>query len=152
MLTGVEINFVVKDSVKALTLYEKVFGVERIEVTAFERGLNEAVFALYGTRFHMLDENPEYHLIAPKGGEGNPIWFNIMVADIESVFVKAVKAGFSIIQPLTDMAEMGVTNAIVTDPDHHVWMLHQIRKVVSFEERNKFFEDHLHEKGKEAED
>ena len=78
-MVGVEIDFVVKDCLKALELYEQIFPVERIEVTNFERGLNEVVFSLYGVRFHMLDENPEYQLIAPKPDDPKTMWLNILV-------------------------------------------------------------------------
>ena len=54
--TGVEFDFVVKDSLQALALYESIFEVERLEVTDLPVGQNEAVFTIYGTRFHRLDE------------------------------------------------------------------------------------------------
>ena len=37
-MVGVEIDLVVPDSLKALELYEKVFEIERIEVTNFPKG------------------------------------------------------------------------------------------------------------------
>ena len=83
MNIGVEVNFVVQDSIKALALYESIFEVRRVEVTEYPRGNNEAVFTIYGTRFHMLDENPQFMLIAPKPGDPNPIWFNVIVPDIK---------------------------------------------------------------------
>lgn len=43
-MTGVEIDFIVTDSLAALDLYERIFEVERIEVTSFPKGQNEAVF------------------------------------------------------------------------------------------------------------
>lgn len=61
-MTGVEIDMIVTDSKKALELYEKIFDVERVEVTDFPKGENEVIFSLYGVRFHMLDENPEFEL------------------------------------------------------------------------------------------
>lgn len=36
-MTGVEVDFVVKDSLEALELYERVFEVERLEVNRFPR-------------------------------------------------------------------------------------------------------------------
>lgn len=36
---------VVTDSLKALELYEKVFDIERVEVTDFPKGENEVIFA-----------------------------------------------------------------------------------------------------------
>ncbi len=107
-MVGVEINMVVKDSVEALELYEKIFEVERIEVTNFDRGLNEAVFTIYGTRFHLLDENPEYQLVAPMEGDAKSMWVNMVVPDIKLTFNKAIEAGCSEIQPITEMKDFGV--------------------------------------------
>ena len=59
-MTGVEIDMVVTDSLKALELYEKIFEIERVEVSDFPKGENEVVFTLYGVRFHLLDENPNF--------------------------------------------------------------------------------------------
>jgi PhnB protein len=142
-LVGVEIDMVVSDSLRALELYEAIFPIERVEVTAYDRGLNEAVFTLFGTRFHLLDENPEYGLVAPKENEGKPMWLNVLVPDIQSVYAKALQNGCSSIQPVTEMPEMGASNAIFFDPFGFVWMLHQMHRVVSFEERSKYLEEKL---------
>ncbi|CUH95838.1 hypothetical protein P22_1923 [Propionispora sp. 2/2-37] len=64
-MVGVEIDMVITDSLKALELYEKVFDLQRVEVTNFPRGENGVIFTLYGVRFHMLDENPKFGLKAP---------------------------------------------------------------------------------------
>lgn len=147
MKVGVEIDMVVPDSVKALELYESVFGAERVEVTAYDRGLNEAVFTLFGTRFHLLDENEAYQLFAPKEGERRPMWLNILVPDIKATLEKAKQHGFAEIQPLTELAAMGVSNAILSDPFGYVWMLHQVHRVVSFEERTKLWDEKMKSEG-----
>lgn len=46
ILVGVEIDMVVTDSLKALELYEKIFEIERVEVSNFPQGENEVVFTL----------------------------------------------------------------------------------------------------------
>ena len=140
-MTGVEIDMVVTDSLKALELYEKIFEVKRIEVTDYPKGTNEAVFTIYDTRFHMLDENPEYQLIAPKPGQPQSVWYNVLVPDIQAVYDKAMAAGCAGIQPVTEMPEMGAANAMFADAFGYVWMLHQIYREVSFEERCKAMEE-----------
>ena len=140
-MTGVEIDMVVTDSLKALELYEKIFEVKRIEVTDYPKGTNEAVFTIYDTRFHMLDENPEYQLIAPKPGQPQSVWYNVLVPDIQAVYDKAMAAGCTEIQPVTEMPEMGAANAMFADAFGYVWMLHQIYREVSFEERCKAMEE-----------
>lgn len=114
-MVGVEIDMVVSDSLRALELYEKIFEIERVEVTGFPKGENEVIFALYGMRFHMLDENPEFDLKAPTPDEPKSIWFNVMVPDINDTFSKAVSAGCAEVQPVTEIPDFGVSNAIFID-------------------------------------
>ncbi len=142
-MVGVEIDMVVSDSLKALALYESVFETERVEVTNYEKGLNEAVFTMYGTRFHLLDENPEYQLIAPKPGDPKPMWINILVPDIAATYKKAMEADCTEIQPITELPDFGVINALFTDPFGYIWMLHQIVREVSFEDRSRILEEKM---------
>ncbi len=137
---GLEIDMIVKNSLTALTLYESVFETERVEVGDFVTGQNEVVLRIFGTRFHLLDENEQYGLIAPKDGNRFPIWFNIVVSDIYTIFNKAQQNSFNIIQPLTQMKEMGLQSAMLVDPFGYTWMLHQIDKEISYEERCKMLE------------
>ena len=140
-MVGVEIDMVVTDSLKALELYEKVFEIERVEVTDFLKGENEVIFTLYGVRFHMLDENPKFELIAPTPDKTNTIWFNILVPDINETFSKAISAGCTEVQPVTELLDYGVSNAIFNDPFGYQWMLHQMHKEVSFEERTRLWDE-----------
>ena len=144
-MTGVEFDFVVPNSLEALGLYERIFDVERLEVTAYEAGRNEAVFTMYGTRFHLLDENPDYFLIAPRPGDPIPLWLNILVPDTQAAFDKAVQAGCIVAQPVTDMAAMGVKTAMFKDPYGYIWMLTEIIKEVSFEERLQILEEQINQ-------
>ena len=136
-MTGAEVNFIVEDVLGAIELYKKIFDINVIEVTNLEKGKNEVIFSLYGTRFHMLDENVEYNMYAPKAGHINTIWFNILVDDIKDVYSKAIKNGCKESRPVTMMEEFGASNAIFTDTYGYVWLLHQIHEVKSFEDRIK---------------
>ncbi len=135
MNPAVEIDFVVTDCLQALPLYERVFGAERIEATNLAKGQNEAVFTIFGTRFHMLDENPEFQMFAPKEGVPQSLWVNVVVPDIKATYELALEGGCTEIQPVTEMPEMGASNAMFVDPFGYMWMLHQIDREVSFEDR-----------------
>lgn len=97
--------------------------------------MNEAVFTIYGVRFHLPNENPEYFLFAPKEDTQKSMWINVLVPDIQACFEKAKAQGCTVIQPVTEMKEMGVSNAVFSDKFGYIWMIHQIHRVVSFEER-----------------
>lgn len=140
-MVGVEIDFVVDDSLKSLELYESIFDIERVEVTNFPKGQNEVIFTLYGVRFHMLDENLEFSLIAPSTKTPNSMWFNVLVPNVTKTFNKAMEAGCIAIQEVTEIPDLGGSNAIFSDGFGYVWMLHQIDRVVSFEDRIKLFEE-----------
>lgn len=140
-MVGVEIDMVVADSLKALELYEKIFDIERVEVSSFPKGENEVIFTLYGMRFHMLDENPAFQLKAPNPDEPKSVWFNILVPDIRETFKKAVGTGCAEVQPVTELPDYGVSNAIFSDAFGYVWMLHQMHKEVSYEERIRLWEE-----------
>lgn len=142
-MIGVEIDFVVPDSLKSLELYEKIFDLKRIEVTDFPKGLNEVIFSLYDVKFHMLDENPELMLVAPKAGDPKPMWFNVMVPDIKATYQKAVGSGCEEIQPIAKLEDFGVSNGIFSDPYGYIWMLHEVHREVSFEDRKKIFEEQM---------
>lgn len=140
-MVGVEIDMIIADSLKALELYEKVFDIQRVEVTDFARGENEVIFTLYGVRFHMLDENAKFGLKAPHPEEPKAIWFNILVPDIKETFSKAISAGCTELQPVTELPDYGVSNAVFSDAFGYQWMLHQIHKEVSFEDRTRLWEE-----------
>jgi PhnB protein len=135
MITGVEIDMVVKDSIKALELYEKIFEVERVEVSDFGPQGSEAVFTIYGTRFHLLNENPDFGLFAPQEGQPRPMWINIAVPNIKTTYDAAIAVGCKEIFPINEMPDFGVKNAMFADGFGYGWMLHQIDKIVSHEER-----------------
>ncbi len=141
MKYGVEIDFVVSDSLAALELYERIFEVERVEVSDLPLGQNEAVFTIFDTQFHMLDENPEFGLNAPNPDYPNTMWINITVPDINETYNRAMDAGCTEIQPITELPAYGVTNAIFMDSFGYVWMLHQVHREVSHEERIRLWEE-----------
>lgn len=145
-LVGVEIDMVVSDSLKALELYEQIFDIERVEVSNLPKGENEVIFSLYDVRFHMLDENPTFQLIAPKPDDPKTIWFNILVPDIKETYSKAMNVGCKEIQAVTDLPDYGITNAMFIDPYNYIWMLHQVHKVVSHEERIRLWEEKKNQK------
>lgn len=132
-MKSVEIDFIVEDSIKAIELYEKVFDLRRGNVTSYEKGVNEAEFFIYDTKFHMLDENEEYGLTALKEGQTCPMWINITLENIDEVYKKAIEFGFTSIQEVKDVpmfSEFGISNAIVKDPFGYVWMMHQVEKEI----------------------
>ena len=140
-MVGVEFDMVVSDSLKALELYKQIFDIEVVEKTNVPKGENEVVFNLYGVRFHMLDENPKFSLVAPNPGTPITTWFNILVPNIKETYEKAMSTGCKEVQALTEMPDYGISNAIFIDKFGYMWMLHQIHKIISHEDRIKLWEE-----------
>lgn len=140
MNVGIELDFVVRDSLEAIELYEQIFDVEVLEKTDFPRGENEVIFTLYGLHLHMLDENPNFHLIAPKPDTPITSWINVTVPDIKETYEKALALGCEEVQPITKIEAMGLSNAIFKDPFGYIWMLHEVHREVSREEMIEFWE------------
>lgn len=129
-----EMNFIVPNSLEAISVYESVFEVSDVEPTDYEKGLNEVRFKLQDMQLHILDENPDYDMYAPKKEAVFPIWVNLTVSDITNTLKKAEAEGFSTIQPLTDIPEFGVKNAVIEDPFGYQWMLHEVYESKTKEE------------------
>ncbi|WP_079476362.1 VOC family protein [Marinococcus halophilus] len=140
-MNSVEIDLVVPDSLQALEVYKKIFEIKTVEASDFPRGENEVIFTLYGVPFHLLDENPAFHLIAPTPHDPKTLWFNITVPNIEETYAKAIDTGCSEVQAVTNLPEHGVSNAVFMDPFGYVWMLHQVYEEVSHEERKRLWEE-----------
>lgn len=66
-----------------------------------------------------------------------------MVEDIEDVFKKAKSKNWTVLQEVIKLEEMGVSNAILKDNFGYMWMLHELHKVVSFEERVEMFKEKM---------
>lgn len=133
----VEIDLIVEDSAKAFHLYQKIFDVKKIEGNDFIKGQNEVVFDLFGVRFHMLDANPDFGMIAPSSDHTNSIWFNITVPQLEVTFQKAISHGCVVIQEIIDMPNMKAKTGMFKDSFGYVWQLHEVYGEVSYEERVK---------------
>ena len=125
-MIGLEIDMVVTDSLAAFALYKAVFNAQEIEITSLPKGLNEVVCTMFDTRFHLLDENHEYGLYAPKEKQTQSMWCNLVLENIVGTIQKAEEAGFRVIQPVTHITDYGVMNAIIADPFGYVWMFHQL--------------------------
>ena len=80
-MIGVEIDFVVSDSIKALETYEKIFDIQRVEVSNYERGLNEDLYDVWNALSHARRKPVSVGRTAPR--QSAPMWINVLVPDIE---------------------------------------------------------------------
>ncbi len=124
-LQAVEVDFIVNNVKQTKATYEAVFGLEMIEETNFPVGSNELVFNLAGTRFHLLDANPDYGMMAPEAEEDFPFWFSVSTPDIQTVWDKAMTVGWSAMVHPTQTTDSGSKTAMFRDLDGYIWMLQE---------------------------
>ena len=140
-MNKIEVNMIVKDSLKAVALYEEIFNAICGGKTDFPLGQNEAIFSIEGMHFHLLDENPDYGMVAPLPGVAQSFWINLTVPNIKKTYQAALDAGCKEIQPITEMKDHGISNAMFSDEFGYIWLLHQIHTDMSFEARTKAWEE-----------
>ena len=100
---------------------------------------------MYGVGFHLLDEDPDRQLFAPKKADSRPMWLKVTVPNIEEVYTRAMDAESIEIQGITLLEALGLRNAVFVDRLGYKWVLHQKSREVSFDERSKTRGDHMHE-------
>ena len=122
-LQAVEFDFIVDNIKQTKEVYQAIFGIKIIEETDFPVGSNELVFNLAGTRFHLLDANPDYNLQAPDPEEEFPFWFNVSITDINDIWEKAMAADCHALVEPTESEISGSITAMFRDPDGYTWML-----------------------------
>lgn len=66
---------------------------------------------------------------------------DLVIPDIKETFSKAISEGCTEVQAVTELPDYGVTNAMFNDPFGYLWMLHQVHKEVSHEERIRLWEE-----------
>jgi PhnB protein len=125
-MANVEIDLVLPDALEAFEIYSKVFGAKAVEKTSLDKGQNEVVFTVFGTRFHILDENPDACLTAPKEGQGGFIWFNLTVDNIKETFDRAETAGFATVLPIQEVMCRKLKTSMQKDPWGYIWQLHEV--------------------------
>lgn len=142
---GVEIDMVVPNSIEALALYKQIFDIEIVGEIEPESGMKDTFFKMYGVGFHLLDEDPDQQLFAPKKAEARPMWVKLTVPNIEEVYTRAMDAGSTEIQGIDLLEALGLGSAVFVDKLSYKWMLQQKHREVSFDERSRTFGEPMHE-------
>ncbi len=112
---------VVKDPQKAISLYEKAFGGQAASCMTGPGGsIMHAEIRIGNSTIMLTQENPQWELKSPETLGGSPVSIHLYVEDCDSVFDRAVKAGFNPIFPVQDMF-WGDRYGKVTDPFGFQW-------------------------------
>ena len=103
---------------RAVEFYKSAFGAKEL----FRIGDDENVVAklsIDGAEFWLSDESPEHHNFSPESLGGITVRIILTVADPDSVYAGAIKAGAKEVFPV--MEEHGWRIGRVVDPFGHHW-------------------------------
>ena len=128
-------GLVFKDSRKALVFYKKAFRSKELMVFAGADGQSviHAEIKIGNSIIMLCDEQPGQHCQSAETLGASGMNIHLYVKDAEKTFKKAVKAGATVITPLTDMF-WGDRMGTVKDPFGYCWSIATHTKDLSEEE------------------
>ena len=112
---------VIKGATAAIDYYKKVFGAtERMRMDAPGGTVGHAELVIGDSTIMLADEFPDMGFRSPKTLGGSPVSLVLYVADVDTVFKRAVGAGAKELRPVADQF-YGDRMGTLEDPFGHVW-------------------------------
>lgn len=107
----------------AIDFYVKAFdAVEHGRLPGPDGKLMHAMLMIDGRALMLVDEMPQYGVLAPTSLKGTPVTVHRYVDDVDAAMDRAVEAGAVVTMPATDMF-WGDRYGVVQDPFGHKWSL-----------------------------
>ncbi|QJR14307.1 VOC family protein [Usitatibacter palustris] len=105
----------------AIEFYKKAFGAkEEARIPAPDGKLMHAMVRIGDSSVMLVDENPAWNIIGPKGLKSSPVTIHLYVKDVDAVVAQAVKAGATVSMPVADQF-WGDRYGVIRDPFGHSW-------------------------------
>jgi len=121
---------------RALDWYAEAFGAEEVLRMPMGDKIAHAEIRIGDSHVMMTDEWPERGKLAPRSRGGATAMFMIYVPDVDQAFARAVAAGATVTQPVTDQF-YGDRSGTLVDPFGHEWTLATHVEDVSPEEMDR---------------
>jgi PhnB protein len=113
----------VKDVEQAIEFYKRGFGArERMRMPMPDGKVAHAELQIADSIIMLGEECPEHGNVSAQTLEGSPVALTLYVENVDNAFNKAVNAGASIKEPVTNKF-WGDRAGSITDPFGHKWML-----------------------------
>lgn len=109
----------VRGGARAVRFYEAAFGAEQVYRIEDPDGNVVARLSVLGAEFWLSDESPEHGNPAPDSSIGNTVRMILTVSDPDAVFRRAVEAGATVVDPVSEGHGWRVGR--VADPFGHHW-------------------------------
>jgi PhnB protein len=131
-------HLTVGDSDAAIEFYRQAFGAEEVSkiTDPNSKKVMHASVSINGGLVMLNDDFPEYNdgrSLTPAGFGGSPVTIHLNLADVDTVWQRAVDAGASVVMPLEDQF-WGDRYGVLTDPFGHRWSLATHQRDVTPEE------------------
>lgn len=127
-------HLMVNGGVAAIEFYKKAFGaVELFRFPAPGGKIGHAEIKIGDSPIMLADEFPDMGYLGPKSIGGSPVSLMIYVEDVDTVFNRAVDAGATVKEAVTDKF-YGDRTGTVVDPFGHIWHVATHKEDVPMEE------------------
>jgi PhnB protein len=132
-----------KDTAVAIAFYKKAFGAtECFRLTDPAGKVGHAEIMLGGALLMLSDESPGFGHMSAQTLGGSPILLHLYVADVDAFVGTAVKAGATLLRPVTDEF-YGDRTGQIADPFGYKWMIATRKKQVSPDEMQRLWSEAL---------
>lgn len=133
---------VVKDGLKAIEYYKKVFGAldKGTMMMPDNKSLAHAELEIGNSKIMLSDEFPEMKSLSPASIGGSPVSLYLYVEDVDKTFDLAVAEGGKSLDPVADQF-WGDRHGSIQDPFGHIWSIATHIKDLSKEEMKKAAEE-----------
>jgi PhnB protein len=138
---------IVGDASAAIEFYKTAFGaIELVRMAKPGGKIGHAEILIGDAPVMLADENPMFHVYAPKPPERPPLGLVLYVEDVDAVFHKAVAAGATVLLSVQDQF-YGDRSGTLTDPFGHVWTVATHKEDVPPEEMKRRTEEAMKARG-----
>ena len=133
---------IVKDGLKAIEYYKKVFGAidKGTMMMPDNKSVAHAELLIGDSKIMLSDEFPEMKSLSPTTIGGSPVSLYLYVEDVDKTFNLAVAEGGKSLFPVQDRF-YGDRHGTIQDPFGHIWSIATHIKDLTKEEMKKAAEE-----------
>lgn len=112
----------VRNAGLAVTFYKRAFGASEVFKNTYPDGRIVAELAIGEARFRVADEAPEASNLSPQSLNGTTVRINLLVADPDDTFARAIAHGAVEVAPIADQPYC-LRQGRLADPFGHHWLI-----------------------------
>jgi PhnB protein len=127
----------IRGAAAAIEFYKNVFGArEAFRLIGPDGRIGHAEIAIGDSHIMLADEAPDFGHLSPHTVGGCPIKLHLYVEDADATVDRAVKAGATLLRPLTDEF-YGDRAGMIADPFGYSWFIATRKEEVSPQEMQR---------------